>query len=223
MRQLANGSTVSYARAYDPYGVVTSTLGSSQSAYGYTGEYSGNYNQLLYLRARFYAPGMGRFLTRDTWNGDYQDPLTLNQWNYTSSNPINYTDPSGHLATACGPFSPALPCVKIVLAEQELYSGGPMILWPTLVPCDRQNLQVDLQEPADCIGFKNRYKTLLAKALSIQDEIDELKMQLDNTKDDEAKKLLRLRLNYLRKRLAEVAREVDMLRKLAEAAGCSLE
>ena len=39
---------------------------------------------------------MGRFLTKDTWDGNYQDPLTLNSWNYTSSNPINYSDPSGN-------------------------------------------------------------------------------------------------------------------------------
>jgi hypothetical protein len=51
---------------------------------------------LVYLRARFYAPGMGRFLTKDTWSGDDQNPLTFNAWNYTSSNPINYLDPSGH-------------------------------------------------------------------------------------------------------------------------------
>jgi hypothetical protein len=50
----------------------------------------------VYLRARFYAPSMGRFLTRDTWAGDYDIPLSLNRWNYVLSNPINFTDPSGH-------------------------------------------------------------------------------------------------------------------------------
>jgi hypothetical protein len=36
----ANG-VVTYARAYDPYGVVTQTSGASQSSYGYTSEYQG--------------------------------------------------------------------------------------------------------------------------------------------------------------------------------------
>ena len=41
VRQLTDASgTITYARAYDPYGVVTTTGGASQSAYGYTGEYS---------------------------------------------------------------------------------------------------------------------------------------------------------------------------------------
>jgi len=75
--------------------VVTTTAGTAQTSYGYTSEYYGDYNQLLYLRARHYAPGMGRFLTRDTWGGDYNRPLSLNRWNYSSANPINYTDPSG--------------------------------------------------------------------------------------------------------------------------------
>ena len=39
---------------------------------------------------------MGRFLTRDTWEGNTNAPLTLNRWNYTISNPINFTDPTGN-------------------------------------------------------------------------------------------------------------------------------
>ena len=98
--QLTNQSgAITYAKAYDPYGVVTSTSGASQSAYGYTSEFTSN--DLVYLRARHYAPGMGRFLTRDTWMGDYNRPLALNRWMYVEGNPINFTDPTG-LCTATG-------------------------------------------------------------------------------------------------------------------------
>lgn len=38
---------------------------------------------------------MGRFLTRDTWEGDANNPITFNYWVYASENPINLTDPSG--------------------------------------------------------------------------------------------------------------------------------
>lgn len=64
---------------------------------GYTDEYYGDSTQLTYLRARHYAPGTGRFLTRDTWMGGYNQPLTLNRWNYTEANPINWIDPTGHI------------------------------------------------------------------------------------------------------------------------------
>jgi hypothetical protein len=50
VRQLTNSSgTLTYAKAYDPYGVVTSTAGSSQSPYEYTSEYTSQ--GLVYLRA----------------------------------------------------------------------------------------------------------------------------------------------------------------------------
>jgi RHS repeat-associated protein len=60
-------------------------------------EYTGDYNELVYLRARFYAPEMGRFLTRDLWEGDANSPLSLNHWEYAYEDPIGFTDPSGLL------------------------------------------------------------------------------------------------------------------------------
>jgi len=52
---------------------------------------------LVYLRARYYAPQDGRFLSRDTWGGDYERPLSLNRWNYVEGNPVNYADSTGHI------------------------------------------------------------------------------------------------------------------------------
>jgi hypothetical protein len=49
------------------------------------------------LRARYYDPGMGRFLTKYTWDGDINNPLTYNLWNYVGASPINRRDPSGHV------------------------------------------------------------------------------------------------------------------------------
>jgi RHS repeat-associated protein len=59
--------------------------------------YSGDSTQLLYLRARQYSPNSGRFLTKDIWEGDANNPLSYNRWNYGFDNPVNYTDPSGLL------------------------------------------------------------------------------------------------------------------------------
>jgi hypothetical protein len=42
-----------------------------------------------------YSPETGRFTSKDSWLGDYNRPLSLNRWNYTKSNPVNYRDPLG--------------------------------------------------------------------------------------------------------------------------------
>ena len=95
VRQLTNNSgAVTYASMYDPYGVTTQASGASQTAYGFTGEYTSN--DLVYLRARHYAPSMGRFLTRDTWGGNANLPMSYNKWAYVGGNPVNLTDPSGN-------------------------------------------------------------------------------------------------------------------------------
>jgi hypothetical protein len=53
---------------------------------------------LIYLRARYMDPKVGRFLTKDVWQGDYSRPLSLNGWNYVEGNPINRVDPSGQIS-----------------------------------------------------------------------------------------------------------------------------
>jgi len=95
VRQLtdANGLVMS-GKSYEPYGEVRASWGDGATAYGFTGEQT-DVTGMVYLRARYYTPEAGRFITHDTWAGDYQNPLTQNAWNYTSSNPINRIDPSG--------------------------------------------------------------------------------------------------------------------------------
>lgn len=96
VRQLTDSyGIVTLAKSYDPYGAVSMTAGTSQSSYGYTSEFQDSYIKLIYLRSRYLSPETGRFQTRDTWQGDYNRPGSLNRWNYTDGNPINLTDPSG--------------------------------------------------------------------------------------------------------------------------------
>ncbi|MFD3262341.1 RHS repeat-associated core domain-containing protein, partial [Paenibacillus lentus] len=51
---------------------------------------------MQYLRARYYNPEIGRFLTEDTYRGWLEDPQSLNLYVYVGNNPLIYTDPSGH-------------------------------------------------------------------------------------------------------------------------------
>ena len=42
-----------------------------------------------------YGSYTSRFVTED-WPSDYTRPQSLNRWSYSLSNPVKYTDPSGH-------------------------------------------------------------------------------------------------------------------------------
>jgi len=95
VRQLTDDAgTVILAKSYQPFGSVYNSAGTANISYGFTGEWT-DLNSMVYLRSRFYNPIIGRFLTKDSWQGDYYQPLTLNLWNYVGSNPINFVDPSG--------------------------------------------------------------------------------------------------------------------------------
>ncbi len=80
---------------YDEYGVVTSTQGSISQPFQYTGEQRDGETGFMYLRARMYDPGMGRFMGRDPLLGMIGSPLTLNRYSYIENDPVNATDPSG--------------------------------------------------------------------------------------------------------------------------------
>lgn len=52
----------------------------------------------VYLRARLYDPTIGRFLTKDTYEGETEDPQSLNLYTYCQDNSVNYVDPTGYLS-----------------------------------------------------------------------------------------------------------------------------
>jgi hypothetical protein len=76
---------------------------------------------LIYLRARYYNPADGRFQSRDTWGGSYNSPQSLNRWNYTQSNPVNYTDPSGHCVS--GVVVDTIFCIAVIAAGAVIIAG----------------------------------------------------------------------------------------------------
>ena len=73
---------------YDVFGALRSQSGSSANPWLFTGEQLDADSDLYYLRARYYDPAIGRFLS--------QDPLpTGNLYVYAGNNPVRYVDPSG--------------------------------------------------------------------------------------------------------------------------------
>jgi RHS repeat-associated protein len=132
VRQLADSTgAVGMARVYEPFGETLDGTGNATSSYGFTGEWTDSYIKLIYLRSRMYSPATGGFLTKDSWQGNYTRPLSLNGWNYGYGNPVKNTDPSGHSPLLCGvPFIGCLDTAKnAVLAAKAAYSQvGPILL-----------------------------------------------------------------------------------------------
>jgi RHS repeat-associated protein len=60
-----------------------------------SGEQFDNDLGLYYLRARYYNPATGRFLSRDPEDGKPNDPQSLHKYLYASGDPVNRIDPSG--------------------------------------------------------------------------------------------------------------------------------
>ena len=67
------------------------------NAFRYCGEYYDAEMGTIYLRARYYNPSTGRFISRDSFAGRRSDPLSLNLYTYCRNNPIRFIDPSGHI------------------------------------------------------------------------------------------------------------------------------
>ena len=67
-----------------------------ENPYRYCGEYYDKETEEVYLRARYYEPGVGRFITRDTYTGESDEPLSLHLYTYCENDGVNAWDPSGH-------------------------------------------------------------------------------------------------------------------------------
>lgn len=99
-----------------------SNRGEDQPFY-FTGEYEDEATGYLYLRSRHYDAKIARFISRDTFFGNPERPLTLNRYSYVENNPVNAADPTGHASNkalqtgpcgAIGPFfggGSYIPCM----------------------------------------------------------------------------------------------------------------
>jgi len=109
---------------YDVWGKVIAQLPSNDAGvtnkFQFTGEALDPGSSMYYLRARYYDPETGRFLTKDEHFVYPLLPLTLNTYVYARNNPVRYIDRTGRwpsesdysydpYASASWPFSPPWP------------------------------------------------------------------------------------------------------------------
>jgi len=67
-----------------------------RTAYGFTGREHDSESGMMYYRARYYDPTIGRFLQKDPEPGKLGLPISMvNSYAYVANNPLNLMDPSG--------------------------------------------------------------------------------------------------------------------------------
>jgi RHS repeat-associated protein len=95
-RGLTNASgMVTNTYSYDAFGNLIASAGGTANNYLFAGEQFDPNLGDYYQRQRYYDTDTGRFTRRDTYEGNFEDPMSLHKYLYAHANPVNNTDPSG--------------------------------------------------------------------------------------------------------------------------------
>jgi RHS repeat-associated protein len=108
------------ATRYDAWGTPTGLTGTIPQ-YGYTGR-EPDATGLIYYRARYYDPTLGRFISRDPTGFAGGD---INLYTYVRNNPVNFDDPSGEfvqllVGAGIGAFAGGL---SAAMNHQNVWAG----------------------------------------------------------------------------------------------------
>ena len=85
--------TVTHSYSYDPFGKVLAKTEADANPFQYVGQHGVQYESptLTFMRARYYDPTIGRFLS--------EDPIwALNLYPYADNNPVMRIDPEGNVS-----------------------------------------------------------------------------------------------------------------------------
>ncbi|MGI9610641.1 MAG: RHS repeat-associated core domain-containing protein, partial [Acidimicrobiia bacterium] len=90
-----SSGTVSVHR-YLPFGDPRGSSAPTVTDHTYTGQIADASTDLMFYNARYYDPGIGRFISPDSIVPSPGNPQNFNRYSYVRNNPVNYTDPTGH-------------------------------------------------------------------------------------------------------------------------------
>lgn len=82
---------------YDEWGNILNQTETIANDFKYAGEIQDSETGFYYLRARYYDPAIGRFISKDSVAGNIVNPLSLNLYSYCENDPLGNIDPSGHM------------------------------------------------------------------------------------------------------------------------------
>ncbi|MBW7477851.1 hypothetical protein K0T92_24380, partial [Paenibacillus oenotherae] len=130
------GNTSVNRYTYDLWGNPLTTTEGVENPFRYSGEMWDQSAGLQYLRARWYDPSMGQFISKDTYEGQIDNPLTMNLYTYVHNNPSKFIDPSGHVVETIVDIA-SIGWSAYELYENPSWGNAGFLLWDiaaTLLP-----------------------------------------------------------------------------------------
>jgi RHS repeat-associated protein len=121
MRLTDDQGLVTDSYEYADFGKQTLKEGTTGNVYRYTGQQLDGDSGLYYLRARYYDPETGRFITKDKFPGIVNEPQTVHPYTYAKNNPINFIDLFGYCAAPVVPgmiYNPITGCYFSLSGEK---------------------------------------------------------------------------------------------------------
>jgi hypothetical protein len=82
----------------------------------------------MFFNARYYSSAIGRFISADSIVPDENNPQAWNRYAYSLSNPLKYTDPSGHCPAPPANMGPAICLALFIKPPTVSVAGGMYIL-----------------------------------------------------------------------------------------------
>jgi len=110
---------------YAAFGAIRAHSGNTKQPFQFIGEQTNATLGLMYLRARYYDPQIGRFVSSDYFPGFTKDPQSSNSYTYAQNNPVMYKDPEGEfIVTALAIGSVAYVGYKAVDAWKDFLDNS---------------------------------------------------------------------------------------------------
>jgi RHS repeat-associated protein len=206
VRQLTNSArTVTDTYDYDAFGNKVNSTGTTPNNYLYRGEQYDPDLSLYYLRARYYNPSTGRFMSRDPYDGSTILPVTLHKYLYASGNPVNRIDPRGRadLFEYAIESSAAVPEAKLlsiygcvadasltavsliidptITASTALGGGAAIIGCVTLMPGLNELAESGAKVTKAALEFVAKTADWGSCALDVEDFVNDLNAELSGT------------------------------------------
>jgi RHS repeat-associated protein len=124
-RLLTNASgTVTDRYAYDAFGATRTHTGPSGQPFTFTGEQVDAESGMVFLRARYYDQGVGRFISQDNFMGPFRSIQDINKYSYVSNNPIERTDPKGLIYLSSSTRLSAFLGIGVSIQRTYYYDPG---------------------------------------------------------------------------------------------------